>query len=149
MTEEEIKKQQEEEEAKKLSEVEIAELANKELRKRDEEIAQLKRDLAREKLYSQAEEDERETPSKEDCLKVIESNKTSNYDYAQAVIDLVDIELSEGRPNPLGKNGEAVYNFFKDVIEECEGDKTRFPSIYQARLGEDDPSIKMAYNKRR
>lgn len=147
----EIKEQQEQEQQQQqeLSEIEIAELANKELKKKEKEIADLKKQLAQEKLYSQAEDNEREIPTKEECLKIIESNKTNNYDYAQAVIDLVDIELGEGRQNPLGKNGDAVYNFFKDVIEECDGDKTRFPSIYQARLGEDDPQVKLAYNKRK
>ena len=136
-------------EAKKLNDVEIAELANKEIKKRDEEIAQLKRDLAKEKLYSQAEETERETPSREECLKIINNPNVCNYDYAQAVVDLVDVELSEGRQNPLGTNGEMVYDFFKEVIEECEGDKTRFPAIYQAKLPKDDPKVEMAYNKRK
>ncbi len=149
MNEEEIKKQKEEEEANKLSEIEIAELANKELRKKEQEIADLKKQLAKEKLYSQAEEEEREIPTREDCLKVIGSNKTNNYDYAQAVVDLVDIEKNEGRANPLGKNGDAVYDFFKEVIEECDGDKNLFTSIYQNKLGEDDPQIKLAYNKRK
>ena len=66
-----------------------------------------------------------------------------------AVVDLVDIEKNEGRANPLGKNGDAVYDFFKEVIEECDGDKNLFTSIYQTKLGEDDPQIKLAYNKRK
>lgn len=145
---EEIKKK-EGEEQEELSEIEIAELANKELKKKEQEIADLKKQLAKEKLYSKAEEEEREIPTREDCLKVIGSNKTNNYDYAQAVVDLVDIEKNEGRANPLGKNGDAVYDFFKEVIEECDGDKNLFPSIYQTKLGEDDPQIKLAYNKRK
>lgn len=149
MNEEEMKKKKEEEEANKLSEIEIAELANKELKKKEQEIADLKKQLAKEKLYSKAEDEEREIPTREDCLKVIGSNKTNNYDYAQAVVDLVDIEKNEGRANPLGKNGDAVYDFFKEVIEECDGDKNLFPSIYQTKLGEDDPQIKLAYNKRK
>ena len=136
------------EQADKLSEIEIAELANKELRKKEEEIAKLKRDLARAKLYSEAEEEENETLTREECIRRISDNRTTNYDYAEAVIGLVDDELSKGNQNPLGKDGNAVYNFFKDVIEECDGDKSRFPSIYQARLGADDPSVAMAYKKR-
>ena len=119
------------------------------MKKKEQEIADLKKQLAKEKLYSQAEEEEREIPTREDCLKVIGSNKTNNYDYAQAVVDLVDIEKNEGRANPLGKNGDAVYDFFKEVIEECDGDKNLFTSIYQTKLGEDDPQIKLAYNKRK
>lgn len=142
--EEPVKTEQEEE----LSELEIAELANKELRKKEEEIAKLKKDLARAKLLSQAEEEEEEPLSREECLKRLSDARTTNYDYAEAVIGLVDAELAEGKPNPLGKNGKEVYDFFKDVIEECDGDKTRFTSIYQARLGADDPSIAMAYKKR-
>ena len=142
--EETIKTEQEED----LSELEIAELANKELRKKEEEIAKLKKDLARAKLLSKAEEEEEEPLSREECLKRLSDTRTTNYDYAEAVIGLVDAELAEGKPNPLGKNGKEVYDFFKDVIEECDGDKTRFTSIYQARLGADDPSIAMAYKKR-
>lgn len=136
------------EQEEELSELEIAELANKELRKKEEEIAKLKKDLAKAKLLSQAEEEEEEPLSREECLKRLSDTRTTNYEYAEAVIGLVDAELAEGKPNPLGKNGKEVYDFFKDVIEECDGDKTRFTSIYQARLGADDPSIAMAYKKR-
>lgn len=145
MAQEETPKTEQEEE---LSDIEIAELANKELRKKEEEIAKLKKDLAKAKLLSKAEEEEEEPLSREECLKRLSDTRTTNYDYAEAVIGLVDAELEEGKPNPLGKNGKEVYDFFKDVIEECDGDKTRFTSIYQARLGADDPSIAMAYKKR-
>lgn len=153
MTEEELRKQQEEqkrleEQAQQLSDLEIAELANKELKKKNKEIADLQKQLAQAKLYSNVDETERETPSKEDCLKTITDNRSTNYDYAQAVVDLVDIETAEGNPNPLGKNGEAVYNFFKDCIEECDGDKSRFTSIYQARIGKDEPNVALAYKGR-
>lgn len=106
--EEPVKTEQEEE----LSELEIAELANKELRKKEEEIAKLKKDLARAKLLSQAEEEEEEPLSREECLKRLSDARTTNYDYAEAVIGLVDAELAEGKPNPLGKNGKEVYDFF-------------------------------------
>ena len=132
-----------------MEEVEIAELANKEIRSKDAEIAKLKRDLAKAKLYSTAEEEEEEPLTREECIKRLGDSCTTNYDYAEAVVGLVDLELAEGRPNPLGKNGEEVYNFFKDVIEECGDDKSRFTSIYQARLGADDPSTAMAYKKRK
>lgn len=131
-----------------LSDIEIAELANKKLKEKDAEIAQLKKDLAKEKLLSTAPEDDDELMSKEECIKVITDSRTSNYDYAVAVLDLVDNELSDGKPNPLGKNGEDVYNFLKDTVEECDGDKSRFTSIYQAKLGADDPSVAMAFRKR-
>lgn len=148
MADENEKEQKEKQAAENLTEIEIAELANKELRKKEEEIAKLKKDLATMKLYSKAEEEEEEAITREECMKRISDSRTTNYDYAEAVIGLVDDELSKGNPNPLGKDGEAVYNFLKDVIEECDGDKSRFPSIYQARLGADDPSVAMAYKKR-
>ena len=132
-----------------LEDVEIAELANKEIRGKDAEIAKLKRDLAKAKLYSTAEEEEEEPLTREECIRRLGDSRTTNYDYAEAVVGIVDLELSEGRPNPLGKNGEEVYNFFKDVLEECGDDKSRFTSIYQARLGADDPSTAMAYKKRK
>lgn len=131
-----------------LTDEEIAELANKEIKKKNEEIASLKKELAKAKLYSEAEEEEEAPMTREECIKVLSSDRTTNYDYAEAVVNLVDIELSEGKPNPLGKNGKEVQQFFKDVIEECDGDKSRFTSIYQARLGADDPSVAMAYKKR-
>ena len=139
-----IEQQQQDE----LSEIEIAELANKELKTKDKEIAQLKKQLAQAKLYQKGEEEERETPSKEECLKIITDSRTCQYDYAQAVIDLCDNEEEAGRPNPLGKHGDEIYKFFKDCIDECDGDKSRFVSIYQARIGKDDPSTSIAYNGR-
>lgn len=143
MAEQEVKNEEE------LEDVEIADLANKEIRSRDAEIAKLKKDLAKAKLYSKAEEEEEEPLTREECVKRLSDSRTTNYDYAEAVVGIVDLELSEGRPNPLGKNGEEVYNFFKDVLEECGDDKSRFTSIYQARLGADDPSTAMAYKKRK
>ena len=139
----------EKENQEELEDVEIADLANKEIRSRDAEIAKLKKDLAKAKLYSTAEEEEEEPLTREECVKRLSDSRTTNYDYAEAVVGIVDLELSEGRPNPLGKNGEEVYNFFKDVLEECGDDKSRFTSIYQARLGADDPSTAMAYKKRK
>lgn len=139
----------EKENQEELEDVEIADLANKEIRSRDAEIAKLKKDLAKAKLYSTAEEEEEEPLTREECVKRLSDSRTTNYDYAEAVVGIVDLELSEGRPNPLGKNGEEVYNFFKDVLEECGDDKNRFTSIYQARLGADDPSTAMAYKKRK
>ena len=139
----------EKENQEELEDVEIADLANKEIRSRDAEIAKLKKDLAKAKLYSTAEEEEEEPLTREECIKRLGDSRISNYDYAEAVVGLVDCELSEGRPNPLGKNGEEVYTFFKDVLEECGDDKSRFTSIYQARLGADDPSTAMAYKKRK
>ena len=86
--------------------------------------------------------------TREECIKRLGDGRTTNYDYAEAVVGLVDLELAEGKPNPLGKNGEAVYAFFKDVLEECGDDKSRFTSIYQSRLGADDHTTAMAYKKR-
>lgn len=132
-----------------LSDLEIAELANKELKTKDKEIAELKRQLAQAKLYQKGEEEERVRPSKEDCMKILTNPRTCQYDYAQATIDLCDIEEEQGRPNPLGKNGEAVKEFFQDCIDECDGDKSRFVSVYQARIGKDTPTDSLAYKGRK
>lgn len=125
-------------ESEELTDIEIAELANKELRKREDEILKLKKELAQVKLYSTSEEEERNPLTKDECIKIIGDIKTCNYDYAQAVIDLVDYEIYEGRDNPLGKHGNEVYDFFKNIIEECNGDKNRFTSIYQSKIGNDE-----------
>lgn len=149
MTEVDPKVKKEDVNGENLSDIEIAELANKELKKKADEVATLKKELAKAKLYATAEEEVVERPSKEDCIKRLSENHITNYDYAETVCHLVDIEKEEGRVNPLGKNGEQVYEFFKDVLEECDGDKSRFPSIYQARLGADDAKTAMAYKNRR
>lgn len=142
MDEEKIENEEE------LNDTEIAELANKEIRKRDNEIAKLKKELAKAKLLSVAEEEEEKPISREDCIKILSDNRTTNYDYAEAVCGLVDAELAEGRPNPLGSNGKEVYDFFKECLEECDDDKSRFPAVYQAKIGADDPQVAMAYKKR-
>lgn len=131
-----------------LSELELAELANKELKKRDEEIKRLTKELAKAKLLSSGEEEEEEPISREECIKRISSNNTCNYDYAEAVVALVDYELSQGNSNPLGQDGEEVYDFFKEVLEACDGDKSRFTSIYQAKIGDDPKEVAMAWKKR-
>ena len=146
MTENENKEKEIEEQ---LDDEEIAVLANKELRKKDEEIRRLTKELNKAKLLSQADEEEEEPLSREDCIKALSDPRTTNYDYACAVIGLVDDEVSKGNPNPLGADGEDVYAFFKDVIEECDGDKSRFTSIYQSKIGADDKAVAMAYNKRK
>lgn len=50
-------------------------------------------------------------------------------------------EVENGRPNPLGKDGGKVCDFFEDVIDECAEDKSRFISIYQAKIGADDKKL--------
>ena len=143
---EQVKNPQEEQE---LTDIEIAELANKKLKEKDVEIEKLKKELAKEKLLSTAPEEEEGLKSKEEYLEILSASNTSNYEYAEAVVGLVDLELSEGRPNPLGSNGQEVYDFFKDCLEECGDDKSRFTAVYQAKLGPDDAKVAMAYNKRK
>ena len=134
--------------AENMTDIEVGELAAKELQKRDTEIASLKKQLAIAKLYSKPEEGEEDAiMSKEYCLKVIGDSNTCNYDYANAVCELCDREAEAGKPNPLGENGKQVYDFFKNVIEECDGDKDLFTSIYNSRLAPDDPSVALAYKK--
>ena len=135
----------EQEQQEELSEIEIAELANQELKKKNAEIAKLKRELAQKKLYSTATDEEETLMSREECINVISDPNAINYDYAESVCRLVDIELDEGHANPLGEDGQDVYDFFKEVLEECGDDKSRFTAIYQARIGADDKTAVMAY----
>lgn len=134
-----------------LNDLEIAELANKEIRSRDEEIVKLKKDLAKLKLLSKGEEEDNEEVvlSRDEIINNLNNEGICSYDYWVNVLQLCDIAASENKPHPLGSEGENVYNFIKDVLEECDGDKTRFHSIYQARLAPDDKSVAMAYNKRK
>lgn len=129
-------------EGEDLTDEEIAILANKKLKEKDEELKKAKKEIAKLKLLSTADSENEEEPklSKEDCIKVIGDGKTNNYDYANAVIRLREIELEDGKPDPLGKNGEQVAKFFSDVIEECGDNKSKFTYIYQAKIGEDEIS---------
>lgn len=137
-----------EEQVESMDDMDVAEAANREIRQRDEEIKELKRKLAISKLYSTKEEEPEILPSKEEVLKTIMNERALNYDYAVAVTQLVDIETEAGRPNPLGKqHGDEVYQFFKDCIEDCEGDKSRFTAVYQAKIGPDAPATKITSNK--
>lgn len=128
-----------------LDDDEIAKLANKEIKARDAEIAKLKKELAKSKLYSKVDEDDEKPITEEEVIKILSNPNVSNYDYAQAVVDLCDIRESNGEPNPLGddedSHGEDVYNLFKQVLEECDGDKTKFTAIYQSRLLPDDKKV--------
>lgn len=135
--------------AENLSEIEIAELANKELRAKNEEIMQLKKELAKSKLYSTVDEEGTTSMTREECIERINDCNCSNYDYIEAVCNLTEIELAEGKPNPLGEDGEKVYNFFKECLDECGDDKSRFTSVYQSRIGADDPKVAMARKNRR
>ena len=139
---------EEKEQQNEMDDIELAELANKELRKKEEEIAKLKKDLAKAKLYSEAEEEEEETLSREECISRLSDMRTTNYDCIEAVVNLVDLELAEGHENPLGKNGQEIYDFLKDCIDECGDDKSRFTAVYQSKLGADDPTIALAYKNR-
>lgn len=132
-----------------LNDIEIAELANNELKKKEAEIAKLKRDLAKEKLFSVAPNEEDEVVTREDCIRKLGDNHISNYDYAKTIVDFANLEESEGRPNPLGSDGEKVCDFLKDVIEECNDDKSRFCSVYQSKIGNDNPQSAMGYKNRR
>jgi hypothetical protein len=138
------------EETVDISDEEIAVLANKEIRKRDNEIIELKKELAKLKLYSDAEENqESDELSIEQYKKILSDGNASNYDIALAVTKIARHEVENGRPNPLGKDGGKVCDFFEDVINECAEDKSRFVSIYQAKIGADDKKTAMAYNKRK
>lgn len=130
-----------------MSDVEIAELANKEIKLRDAKIAELNKELAKAKLYQEAPEPDEGKMTREECIKVIGDASSSNYDYAGAVVNLVEIEEAEGRPNPLGDEGKEVYQFFKNVLSACDGDKSAFTSVYQSKLKEDDREVTLAYQK--
>lgn len=135
MNENEVKEQTE----NQMSDLEIAEMASKEIANRDKKIKELERQIAKDKLLYQPKEEEVEiVRSREDCLKSIFDPKTCNYDYAVAVCDFVDIEIKAGRPNPLGKDGDAVYEFLDNCIADCNGDKAKFVSIYQSKIGKDE-----------
>lgn len=131
-----------------LEDIEIAELANKQLKEKDKEIAKLKKDLAKQKLLSNAEEEEEELMSREDCTKTLLGNTSTSYDIFCAAIGLYENEEKEGVPHSFGPDAERVYEFMKECVEDCDGDKNRFHAVYQSKIGPDDASIAMAYRNR-
>lgn len=134
--------------ADELSDIEVADLANKEIRKRDDEIASLKKQLAIAKLYSEADEgSDKEPMSLEDCIKTINNPRSYSYDIFNAVCEDCDRVTEQGGAHPLGPDGEQIVTFFRNVLDECDGDKSRFHSVYQSMIGPDEPSVALAYRK--
>lgn len=136
-----------------LSDEEIAELANAEIRKKNEEIAKLKKDLAKAKLYSEAPEESEELLSSGEYRKALSDSTNTNYDAIYNAVKLCESIKEEGNANPydavfhLGEESENVYTFLKNAIDVCDGDKSQFISIYQSMLAPDDPKIAAAYRK--
>lgn len=132
-----------------MTDEEIAVLANQKIREQDKEIAKLKKELNKMKLFSTVEPDEEPVLTRDECLKIIFDSNTSQYDYADAVCKLVECDREAGKPNPLGQEGDKVYDFLKDVLDRCDGDKDSFISIYQSRVQDDSQAIAAAYKARK
>ena len=147
MAQEEKQQQQQQQQDQQQSDMTIAEEAAKIIAEKDKRIRELETEAARSKLYRTVDDEEEPAPTREDYLKVLSASDTTNYDYAEAVIGLRGLELSEGRPDPLGEDGEDVAAFLQSIIEDCNGDKTAFPALYGARLGQDLPADAAAYKK--
>ena len=136
-----------------LSDEEIAELANAEIRKKNEEIAKLKKDLAKAKLYSEAPEESEELLSSGEYRKALADSTNTNYDAIYNAVKLCESIKEEGDTKRydtvchLGEESETVYTFLKNAIDACDGDKSQFISIYQSMLAPDDPKIAAAYRK--
>lgn len=132
-----------------LSDEDIADTAARMIRERDEEIANLKKTINKQKLiYAAPSEEEEPEMSKEECLKVIGDTNALNYDYAVAVVNLHNRCVENGEDSPLGEDGEAVAELFADIIDRCDGDKTVFPSVYQSMVPADDKQVAAAWAKR-
>lgn len=132
-----------------MSDEEVAELGARLLSEKDREIASLKKQVNKMKLLSAAPEEEEQTLTEEECLKVIGDPHSTNYDYAVAAVGLHNIAVEEGRDSPLGEMGQEVADFFQSVIDRCDGDKSVFPSVYQSMIGPDDKAVAMAYKQRK
>lgn len=145
--------EEKQEKVQDLTDIEIAELANIELKKKETEIAKLKKDLAKAKLYSDATEEEEELLASKEYRAKLGDNTLSNYDVAQNAVKLCDALKNEGDTNAyntvfcLGEDSESVYTFLKDCVDACDDDKSQFTSIYQSALSPDDAKIAAAYRK--
>lgn len=147
MAQEEKQVTQQQQQDQQNSDMTIAEEAAKLISEKDKRIKELETEMARAKLYRTVDTEEEPVPTREDYLKVLSASDTTNYDYAEAVIGLRQLELLEGRPDPLGEDGEDVAAFLQGILEDCNGDKTAFPALYGARLGQDLPADAAAYKK--
>lgn len=133
-----------------LDDIELAELANKKLKEKDKEIEKLKKDLAKEKLLSNApEEQQEEKVTLDDCNKIVGDPNSTNYDICKSYCDSVDLLREQGINSPYGEEGDVAYKFLKEVIDECDGDKQLFTHLYQAKLPADDKKISMAFQTRK
>lgn len=132
---------------KDINEFDLAKEANKALNEKDKRILELQKQLAKERLYSKApvEEKKEVSMSDADCLKIINTPNISNYDYASAVLNLHNNALREGKKSPLGEKGVEVAKLFSDVIEKCDGDKSKFMLNYQLMIGDDELEAEVAY----
>lgn len=137
------------EQEQELTDIEIAELANKELKNKEAEIAKLKKELAKQKLYSKYDEEE-DTPklTKEENWKIVNNPNVHDYDRMEALCNLSDIEIEEKGVSSFGPQAKEITEFIRSCLEDCNGDKSKFYSIYQARIGNDPPEIALAYSKR-
>lgn len=141
----EVKEEQEIE----MNDDELAVLANKEIRKRDDEIRKLKLELNKAKLLSTAEEEKESDVTIDDCRKAIFDSHINAYDYASAVVSLIELEEADGKENPYGKDTDDLKQLFKNVIDACEGDKSKFIPLYQASVAPDDKQVSAAYGKKK
>lgn len=139
--------EQEQQQEQQQSDMSIAEEAAKLIAEKDKRIKELETEAARSRLYRTVDNEEEEVPTREDYLKVLGASDTTNYDYAEAALGLRELEMSEGKPDPLGEDGEDVAAFLQGVLDDCNGDKTAFPALYSARLGQDLPADAAAYKK--
>lgn len=136
-------------EQSELTDEEVAELGARLLAEKDKEITSLRKQINKMKLLSSAPDEQEQTPTEEEYLKVIGNPHTTNYDYAVAAVGLHNIAVKEERDSPLGEMGQEVADFLQSVIDRCDGDKSVFPSVYQSMIGPDDKAVAMAYNKRK
>lgn len=141
----EVDEQEVQKTAEQMSDIDVAEEASKMLKEKDKEIAKLKKDLAIQKLYTQVEPEEETQLTRDECIKRLSAQDTTNYDYAEAVVRLSEIEVAQGHPHPLGEDGEAITELFRGILEDCNGDKSLFPSIYKSRVGADRPEDLASY----
>lgn len=132
-----------------ISDDELAILANKEIKKRDEEIRKLKLELNKAKLLSTAEDEKEEELSVKDCRTAMYDNHVNMYDYAKACVGIIEDAQSRGIQDAFGEDTENLRQFFSDVINACYGDKSKFIPFYQASLGPDDKQVSAAYGKRK
>ncbi len=124
----------------------IAEEANAEIQKWKKKAEDAEKELAREKLYKRVDTPEQPEFDENKAWENFFNPNSCSYDIFKNALDIYDNNKAKGVEDSDEYTPE-VMEFVRDVLSSCEGDKTKFHSVYQAKLGKDTREAELAYTK--